>query len=118
MVRGSETEAEDGIDAYRTANGPATETEFEVLLGIRGAATASAASNTEILARITEIRNDPTGRFTLDWTKSSTRIAALAAHWIKPLPKPIVAAATKAGDDDLEVKPKRQPGASDVADAK
>lgn len=47
-----------------------------------------------------------------------TTRASVQTHWIKPLPKPMVAAATKAGDDDLEVKPRRQPGAGDVADAK
>ncbi len=50
--------------------------------------------------------------------QGGTTRASVETHWIVPLPKPLVAAATKgAGHDDLEVKPKRKPAADNAADA-
>lgn len=75
MVRGSEASAEDSLKAYRATNSRAKQAKLEALLGIREAAASTAVSNSEILAGIRDIKNDPTGRRTLALTMFVATIA-------------------------------------------
>jgi len=85
MVRGAGAPAEDSLAAYRLTNGRAAQEQLEALLGIRQAATLTATSNADILANISDIKNDPTGRRTLKWTVCAATIAfitLLASIWV------------------------------------
>lgn len=93
VVRGAAKAQDDGLAQYRELPDLNTEAQFEVLMGIRDAASETASSSAVIAADIRTIKNDPTGRNTLHWA-----IATWVAAFLTLMASIIVPSVVSHGD--------------------